>query len=51
MSWETYYPETARFGGTAVMDAAEEFFAADSAAAVAQLDRAAGKETARTRGR
>jgi hypothetical protein len=30
VSWETYYPETARFGGTAVMDAAEEFFAADS---------------------
>ena len=37
VSWETYYPEAARFGGTATMDAAEAFFAADSAAAVAQL--------------
>jgi lantibiotic biosynthesis protein len=36
-SWATYYPETARFGGTAAFDAAEEFFAADSAAAIAQL--------------
>jgi len=36
VSWDTYYPETARFGGEAAMGAAEEFFAADSAAAVAQ---------------
>jgi lantibiotic biosynthesis protein len=43
VSWETYYPEAARFGGTAVMDAAEAFFAADSAAAVAQLTASAGK--------
>jgi thiopeptide-type bacteriocin biosynthesis protein len=42
-SWDTYYPETARFGGTAAMDAAEEFFAADSAAALAQLTTAARK--------
>jgi thiopeptide-type bacteriocin biosynthesis protein len=42
-SWDTYYPETARFGGTAAMGLAEEFFAADSAAAVAQLSAAAGK--------
>jgi thiopeptide-type bacteriocin biosynthesis protein len=37
VSWETYYPEAARFGGAAVMEAAEVFFAADSAAAVAQI--------------
>jgi lantibiotic biosynthesis protein len=37
VSWETYFPETARFGGLAVMGSAEAFFAADSAAAVAQL--------------
>jgi lantibiotic biosynthesis protein len=43
VSWETYYPEAARFGGTAVMDSAEAFFAADSAAAVAQLTASAGK--------
>jgi thiopeptide-type bacteriocin biosynthesis protein len=34
---ETYHLETARFGGTAAMDAAEQYFAADSAAALAQL--------------
>ncbi|WP_374329850.1 thiopeptide-type bacteriocin biosynthesis protein [Streptomyces sp. PSKA30] len=34
---ETYHPETARFGGPTAMDAAEEYFAADSAAALAQL--------------
>jgi thiopeptide-type bacteriocin biosynthesis protein len=34
---ETYYPESARFGGPASMRAAEEFFAADSAAVLAQL--------------
>jgi thiopeptide-type bacteriocin biosynthesis protein len=43
VSWETYYPEGARFGGTAVMDAAEAFFAADSAAAVAQIAASADK--------
>jgi thiopeptide-type bacteriocin biosynthesis protein len=43
VSWETYYPEAARFGGAAVMGAAEAFFAADSAAAVAQLAASAGK--------
>jgi lantibiotic biosynthesis protein len=43
VSWETYYPEAARFGGAAVMDATEAFFAADSAAAVAQLTASAGK--------
>ncbi|WP_181801457.1 lantibiotic dehydratase [Streptomyces shenzhenensis] len=36
-SLETYHPETARFGGPAALDAAEEYFAADSAAALAQL--------------
>jgi thiopeptide-type bacteriocin biosynthesis protein len=40
--WDTYYPEAARFGGTVVMDTAEAFFAADSAAAVAQLTASAG---------
>ena len=45
VSWETYYPEASRFGGTTVMGAAEEFFAADSAAAVAQLTALAGKES------
>jgi thiopeptide-type bacteriocin biosynthesis protein len=34
---DTYRPETARFGGGAAMSAAEELFAADSAAAAAQL--------------
>ncbi|WP_260614909.1 lantibiotic dehydratase [Streptomyces sp. WAC05292] len=33
----THLPETARFGGPAAIGAAEEYFAADSAAAVAQL--------------
>ncbi|MFD7407995.1 lantibiotic dehydratase [Streptomyces sp. NPDC059866] len=36
-SVETYHPETARFGGLAAIDAAEQYFAADSAAALAQL--------------
>jgi len=35
--WDTYFPETARFGGEAAMSAAEAYFAADSAAALAQL--------------
>lgn len=34
---ETYHPETARFGGPTAIDAAERYFAADSAAAMAQL--------------
>lgn len=42
-TWDTYYPETARFGGTAVMHPAEEFFAADSAATLVQLTAAAGR--------
>ena len=37
VQWDTYFPETARFGGGAAMDAAESYFAADSAAALAQL--------------
>jgi thiopeptide-type bacteriocin biosynthesis protein len=34
---ETYRPETARFGGPIALDSAERYFAADSAAALAQL--------------
>ncbi|WP_416963594.1 lantibiotic dehydratase [Streptomyces sp. Agncl-13] len=41
-SLETYFPQTARFGGPAVMEAAEEYFAADSAAVLAQLTAQAG---------
>jgi thiopeptide-type bacteriocin biosynthesis protein len=37
-SVDTYYPETARFGGSAAIGAAERYFAADSVAAVSQLD-------------
>jgi thiopeptide-type bacteriocin biosynthesis protein len=37
VQWDTYYPETARFGGSAAMAAAEAYFAADSAAAHAEL--------------
>jgi thiopeptide-type bacteriocin biosynthesis protein len=37
VQWDTYYPETGRFGDGAAMAAAEELFAADSAVAVAQL--------------
>lgn len=36
-SVETYHPETARFGGPEAIDAAEQYFAADSAAVLAQL--------------
>lgn len=43
VNWDTYYPETARFGGAAAMDAAEDYFTADSAAALAQLTAQAGK--------
>lgn len=38
MSLGTYRPQTGRFGGGAAMRAAEAVFAADSAAAIAQLD-------------
>lgn len=41
--WDTYYPETARFGGATAMDAAEDYFTADSAAAQAQLAAQASK--------
>ncbi|MDQ0773004.1 thiopeptide-type bacteriocin biosynthesis protein [Streptomyces aurantiacus] len=41
---ETYHPETARFGGPVAMDAAEQYFAADSAAALAQLAAQVGKD-------
>jgi len=37
VQWDTYFPETARFGGRAAMGAAESYFAADSAAALAEL--------------
>ncbi len=37
MQLDTYYPETGRFGAGAAMTAAESVFAADSAAAIAQL--------------
>nr|WP_220448046.1 thiopeptide-type bacteriocin biosynthesis protein [Nonomuraea diastatica] len=37
VQWDTYFPETARFGGPSAMDAAEAHFAADSATVVAQL--------------
>ncbi|MER6206359.1 lantibiotic dehydratase [Streptomyces sp. NPDC001642] len=40
---ETYHPETARFGGPSAIDAAEQYFAADSAAVLAQLATQAGK--------
>ncbi|WP_329280705.1 lantibiotic dehydratase [Streptomyces sp. NBC_01451] len=43
-SLETYYPQTARFGGPAAMEAAEEYFAADSAAVLAQLSAQAGRD-------
>jgi thiopeptide-type bacteriocin biosynthesis protein len=37
VQWDTYYPETGRFGRDAAMAAAESVFAADSAAVIAQL--------------
>ncbi|MFI1863716.1 lantibiotic dehydratase [Streptomyces jumonjinensis] len=37
VEWDTYYPETGRYGTGPTMSAAEAVFAADSAAAVAQL--------------
>jgi lantibiotic biosynthesis protein len=43
VTWDTDYPETARFGGTTAMDDAEAFFATDSAAAAVQVAASAGK--------
>ncbi|MEU0519771.1 lantibiotic dehydratase [Streptosporangium sp. NPDC006007] len=37
VQWDTYFPETARFGGPSAMEAAETYFAADSATALAQV--------------
>jgi lantibiotic biosynthesis protein len=37
VQWDTYFPETARFGGQEAMAAAEAYFSADSAAVLAQL--------------
>ncbi|MER7000323.1 lantibiotic dehydratase [Streptomyces sp. NPDC000410] len=37
IQWDTYHPETGRYGTGAAMAAAESVFAADSAAALAQL--------------
>ncbi|MER7638212.1 lantibiotic dehydratase [Streptomyces sp. NPDC126522] len=42
-SLETYHPHTARHGGPAATEAAEEYFAADSAAVLAQLTAQAGQ--------
>jgi thiopeptide-type bacteriocin biosynthesis protein len=39
---DTYYPETGRYGTGAAMAAAESVFAADSAAAIAQITHTAG---------
>lgn len=41
-TWDTYYPETGRYGSGAAMAAAETAFAADSRAAIAQLKLTAG---------
>ncbi|MCX2968614.1 MULTISPECIES: lantibiotic dehydratase [Streptomyces] len=41
MQWDTYYPETGRYGTGMAMAAAETVFAADSAAALAHLTCAA----------
>lgn len=43
VQWDTDFPEAARFGGSTAMDAAEGYFAADSAAALAQLTAASTK--------
>ncbi|MGI5293028.1 lantibiotic dehydratase [Nonomuraea polychroma] len=37
VQWDTYFPEIGRFGGSEATDAAEAYFAADSAAVLAQL--------------
>lgn len=44
--FDTYYPETGRFGAGAAMQAAESVFAADSTAVLAQLRTAAHREGA-----
>lgn len=38
LQWDTYYPETGRYGTGAAMAAAEALFVADSAASVAELE-------------
>jgi thiopeptide-type bacteriocin biosynthesis protein len=43
VQWDTYYPETARFGGPAAMRAVEAYFAADSSAVLAQLSACASR--------
>ena len=40
--WDTYFPETGRYGSGATMTAAEDVFAADSRAAITQLRAASG---------
>lgn len=47
MSLETYRPETGRFGTGAALEAAEEVFAANSTAALAQLHHSRRAETPR----
>lgn len=42
VQWDTYFPETGRYGTGPTMTAAETVFAADSAAAVTQLTHTAG---------
>ncbi|WP_433498859.1 lantibiotic dehydratase [Sphaerimonospora sp. CA-214678] len=37
VQWDTYFPETARFGGSTAIGAAEAYFAADSVTALTQL--------------
>ncbi|MEU8196439.1 lantibiotic dehydratase [Microbispora amethystogenes] len=37
VQWDTYFPETARFGGSTAIGTAEAYFAADSATALTQL--------------
>lgn len=49
VAWDTYFPETARFGGEAAMRAAEGYFAADSAAALALLRASGAKDGADVR--
>ncbi|MFJ7277945.1 lantibiotic dehydratase [Kitasatospora sp. NPDC098663] len=44
-SVETHHPETARFGGPSAIEAAERYFAADSAATLAQLAAAGAMDT------
>ena len=49
VEWDTYFPETARFGGDAAMGSAEDFFAADAAATLAQLAASATNDGADVR--